>query len=148
MRKILLFVSVVAFTSANAQFDINEHLKKKQKERFKEAKKIKENLRKIFPPICDGSGWVKPIPSTHPGKIKFTLPNGDLVVTNPAYNMPVVVTDIKRFRIMQNAGEDYFAKNFYDPGQQKFNDIPNGASELPLPDILQELLKNKKITIH
>lgn len=144
MRKILLFICVIAFTSANAQFDINVHLKKKQEERLRKEEKIKEKLTKMFPPICDGSSWGKPKPSTLPGKIKFILPNGDMVVKNPAYNMPVVVTDIKRFRIMPNAGEDYFAKNFYVPGQPKFNDIPNGAAEVSLPKKLQELLNKSR----
>ncbi len=139
MRKILLFICVVAFTSANAQFDISELLKRKQAERIE---KDKANFRNIT--SCWGKVQKSPVSIF---KKKFTLPNGDWVITNPAYNMPIVVTDIKRHTITPNAGEDYFAKNFFVPGQPKFNDIPNGAAELPLPKTLQELLENKKVTI-
>lgn len=127
MRNILLFICVFAFTSVNAQFDINEHLKKKSVERIEKTEKEKPILllRKLNRLIYFGS--------TSNQSKSYTLPNGDRIITNPLFNMPVVVTDIKRFQIMPNPGEDYFAKNFYVPGQQKFNDIPNGAAELPLP---------------
>ncbi len=153
MRSILLLICVVAFTSAQAQFDINEHLKKKQEVRIKKAEKIKERKNKMFNPICDGSGWGKPKPSTSLPKINqfksltlpaqtitLTLDNFDKVIVYPQYNMPVVTTDMKQLKTMPNAGEDYFAKNFYVPGKRKYNDIPNGAAELTLPNKLQELL--------
>lgn len=153
MRSILLLISVVAFTSASAQFDINDHLKKKQEERSKEGAKNKMREQKIFKPICDGSGWGKAKPSNSLPKINqfkslslptqsitFTLNNGDKVIINPQYNMPVVVTDIRQFKTMPNAGNDYFAKNFYVPGQRKYNDIPNGADEMVLPNKIQEFL--------
>ncbi len=153
MKNILLVICVITFTSAQAQFDIKEHLKKKQEEIIKKAEKIKERQNKMFKPICDGSGWGKPKPSTSLPKINqfksltlptqsitFTLDNGDKVIINPQYNMPVVTTDMKQLKTMPNPGEDYFAKNFYVPWQRKYNDIPNGADEMVLPNKIQEFL--------
>ncbi len=133
MKNILLVICVVTFTSAQAQFDINEHLKKKQTER---TKKIEQKIPStLLPKKNQFKSLTLPTQS-----ITFTLNNGDKVLINPQYNMPVVVTDIRQFKTMHNAGEDYFAKNFYVPGQQKYNVIPNGADEMTLPNKLQELL--------
>lgn len=133
MRNILLVMGVFTFTSASAQFDIKEHLKKKQE------KKTTKVENKYLPTSLPKISGIYKVYTPAQSKAHI-LPNGDRVITNPQYNMPIVVTDIKGFKTMPNAGEDYFAKNFYIPGQQNFNDIPNGAAEWVLPNKLQELL--------
>lgn len=137
----MLLVFIAAYSSAGAQknqfFDINEHLQKKSAEKLK---KVEPKIPFVFLQKINRAKNLTILPTQSK---TYTLPNGDRVITNHGYNMPIIVSDMQRFKLMPNAGEDYLTNNFYIPGQPKFNDIPNGAYELPLPNTLLELLKKK-----
>lgn len=137
MKSIFLFLSVCIFCSgAIAQFDIQNHLAIKQNKRATKIDKKKNEL--LLPGFK--------IPSLDFFEVQSrrnVLINMDTIVINPLYNMPVITTDMSRFKVMPNIGEDYFTKENYDPYQLKPYQIPNGASELPSRKKLQNLLKQK-----
>lgn len=136
MRTLFLLTAVVAFAAADAQqaelFDVSKHLQQRKK-----------GATISFPSYLQQNSLQNRSQHLPLQQQSYTLPNGDKVATSPGYRMPIISTEINRYKTMPNPGEDYFVKEFYVPGQPKFNDIPNGAAELPLPKKLADLLKNK-----
>jgi len=68
------------------------------------------------------------IPAPETEKLEaLPLANGDKIIINSAYKMPVISTDMSQFHVMPNPGKDLFVKNNNSMLVPKLKLIPNGA---------------------
>ncbi len=124
MKKFLLLAGILYSFTATAQqkkyFDFDKFMQ----ERPQRKTKITGN-EKLSPTFKNRHTSLFPY-SNNP-QLNYSLSNGDRVVTLPFDNMLCIVTDIKQFQVMPNAGRNIFAFNFNILAKKIPGSIPNAA---------------------
>lgn len=133
MKMTFFLFGLLGCYAANAQqkdiFDVQDHLEKKSKGKKEVYVKPLFN-KKISANLFTGNNYNDFFP--------FSLSNGDKVISLPIDNMPCIIPDMKRFKIMPNISTDRNNKlpeispNDHFPGK-----IPNPAKTFKVVAIVK-----------